>query len=228
VTPNASPDRRHRPTSSITAVALLAGLTLLAGCARIGHPRSGVTSTEFRQPGAFASVSVADSISVHIRIGSPASLSVTADDAVLPFVVTEVRGDGLVIAIDGSNVSADGVRVEIVVPTLTGLSAMSSAEAVIDGLSLDGFALEAGSSADVRASGSVANLRLRASSSADVDAGELAVRTAEVELASSAHATVKAADIVEGSVRESADLVVLGQPARVEVAESSSGHVVRR
>ena len=228
VTTHARPTRRRTSASTVAiALALLALSAALIGCARVEAPLSGRTSTETREPGSFTAVSVADAIQLHVAIGSPASVSVTADLSVLPFVITDVHAGELVVAIDGANLASNGVRVDIVVPALAGVSATSSAEATVDDLKVDGFAIQTASSADVRVTGSVASLRLRASSSSEIDASDATIGTAQVELGSAAHARVHASDLIEGSVSESAELVVVGQP-QVQVAVNSSGRIIRR
>ncbi len=116
----------------------------------------------------------------------------------------------------------------VVTPALTGIAAMSSAEAVVDGLAADDFDITADSSAVVRLLHSVTDLRLRVSSSADIDGSQLIVDTARVDLASAARASINASGAIQGSVCESADLVVLGPSDLVDVTESSSGHITRR
>jgi hypothetical protein len=219
-----------RRTPSIPGIAaILAAAVIAAGCQayRVGDPaRTSIVGTEVRATGIFRSISVADSIRVHVRIGAPASVAVTADEDALPHVATSVRGDVLAIWLDGSIPAVDA-RVDVVVPAIAIVEAGSSASVAIDDLEADAFAVFATSSADVSASGTVAHLVARASDSSALNLADLHVRTAQVDLASASNARILASDTIVGAVRESSDLALLGSPARVDVRATSAARVQR-
>ena len=69
--------------------------------------------TEAREVEGFAEISVGGAIKLDVTIGPAISISVTADDNILPHVKTEVSGDRLKIYVDESYSSKLGVKVQL-------------------------------------------------------------------------------------------------------------------
>ena len=79
---------------------------------------SGVVKTESRTVPAFSKIELAGSPDVEVVVGPAVSVTVTADDNVLPFIDTEVKGETLKIGSHDSYNSHVGVKLKITVPTL--------------------------------------------------------------------------------------------------------------
>jgi hypothetical protein len=223
-----------RRTLTTTCVVALAALPLvLAGCrfatgsgTIVG---SGTPATQQRATGSFSSVRVGTAIQAQVTIGSPISVSVTADDNLVSRVHTTVGGDTLDVAFESGSVSTKTpVVVVIRVPTLNGIEVGSAASVTVDGLSASDLTVHADSAGRLTASGSATNLTLTGASGAAVDLSGLAVRSAHVDLGSAATAQVKAADRVSGAVKEAATLILIGKPATVEVSAQSAGTITYR
>ncbi len=102
---------------------------------------SGNAETESRDVEEFAEISVSSAIKLDVTIGPAISISVTADDNILPHVKTEVIGDRLKIYVDESYSSKLGVKVQLAAPALRGLRAQRAAKTSVTGASGERFRL---------------------------------------------------------------------------------------
>lgn len=107
-----------------SAAALTIGVAILAaGCTLFGMQGQGPVTTETRQVGAYTRVEVSGGITVDTTIGATPSVQVTAQQNILPIIVTEVQGDTLKIHSTQGYSTSQGVTVTIVNPTLEGFTA---------------------------------------------------------------------------------------------------------
>src|SRR4051794_35860681 len=79
---------------------------------------SGVSKTETRTVGEFHAIRLNGAADLNITIGQQPSLTVTADDNVLPIIETDVHDGTLVIGNRDSYNTNVGVKITIVTPSL--------------------------------------------------------------------------------------------------------------
>ena len=165
----------------------------LAAC---GPSGSGNIVSDERDVGAFDSIEVSGGIALRLNVDPAATASVTVDydDNIIDLIVTEVDGTTLKIESKGSyNTIGGGDRfVEVIVPTLLGLTASGGADAVGEG-ALDVL--------DVNASGG-----------ANVDLALLPVGDMTLEASGGANVVVNVTDAITGTASGGADVVVQGDP----------------
>ena len=185
---------------------LVAGL--LATVAACGTAGSGNLMTEQRDVGDFDSVRVGGGINLVLEVvpGGSQEVTVTYDDNLLDRVVTEVRGDTLVIENEGSfNIFGGGRFVTVVTPSLELLTASGGA--------------------DVEGSGSTDGYALEVSGGADVDLRSLQAESVELEASGGADVSVTATESITGSASGGADVTVHGDPANARVETSGGADV---
>ena len=106
---------------------ILATLTILS--CRNGMRGSGNIIKETRQLAEINSVSVSGSIKVDVKTGMVPSLTVEADDNIMPYVVTNVSDKNLSIKLKGiNNLRNATIHIYLVVPILNKISTSASAE----------------------------------------------------------------------------------------------------
>ena len=218
--------RRH----GAALVAMLASLSLVACQTTIigTEVGSGTSQTEDRPVGAFSEIRVAASIEAIVTIGSPASVRVTADDNLLDNVRTSVSGSRLDIDMQGSVTTRTRISVVVVAPSLEAIEANSSAVARVSGIDVSTLRVRADSAGVVDADGRAETIDVKGTSAGRVDLDGLAASTATVSLDSAAHASLRVADEVHGTVSTAAVLALLGETATVDVTTSTAGQVTRQ
>jgi hypothetical protein len=226
-------------------VALLVAPT--AGCAIVRG--SGKVETETRGVSGFTKVELAGVGELRITSGDTEGLTVTADDNVLPFISTEVKGDTLVISLEDRGMpitltSASDIVYRLSVRDLAGVKVSGSGTVRVDGLKTDDLEIEVSGSGTVQASrldvtqlryilsgsgkasmsGAAKNLSVDINGSGSLDAAELEATGAYVEINGSGRATVWVKDVLDARVSGSGDIRYYGTP-RVNQDVSGSGNV---
>ena len=78
-------------------------------CSAFGTTGSGPVKTETREVGTFTKVEVSAGIGIDIQIGSAGPLTISAEENILPLILTHLVGDTLLIHSSASFLSPAGV-----------------------------------------------------------------------------------------------------------------------
>jgi hypothetical protein len=204
---------------------------------------SGRVVSESRTAGDFDRVAVEDDFDVTITVGPAASVQVTGDDNLLPFVKTEVRGRTLHVERTRRLDPTGDIRVTVATPALSGLSSSGSSDVRASDVRATTFAASVSGSGHVVADGDFGDLdasvsgsgstRLRGtagaidasvSGSGDLDLAEVVGRSARVRVSGSGNVVVHVVETLNAAVSGSGDVRYAGNP-RVESSVSGSGAV---
>ena len=224
------------------AIPLLAATACMHGFAP-ALDGSGRIVSESRAAADFDHVAVEDAFDVTITVGPAASVQVTGDDNLLPFVNTEVRGRTLHVERTRRLDPTGDIRVTIATPALSGISSSGSSDVRASGIRATAFASSVSGSGHVVAEGGFGDLdasvsgsgatRLRGtagaidasvSGSGDLDLAEVVGRSARVRVSGSGNVVVHVVETLNASVSGSGDVRYAGSP-RVESSVSGSGAV---
>lgn len=226
--------------------ALFAGLFLftLTSCNRLVG--SGRIISEKRATGNFTGISSSSAIDVELRYGPATEVVVEADDNVIRYVRTEVRGNTLIIGFEhNTSLSKVHVKVLVAAPAINKLDASSAAAIVVkDGLKSDGrielrasssgsitaaldapeISADASSSGDIRINGRTRHYVAEASSSGDIRSFDLLSETTEATANSAGSLDVYASVKLNARASSGGDVRYKGGAA-VEKHEDSGGSV---
>jgi hypothetical protein len=205
-------------------VLCLAAITI-NNCGLNGINGSGVSKTESRAVAAFSKIDLSGSPEVEVTVGPETSVSITADDNILPLIETTVSGNTLSIDSKSSYSTHIGVKVKITAPTLEGVSVSGSGDIRVTGLKSD--AMEAGitGSGNVDLRGVVDRFKAHITGSGDLKAGELSAKHVNVTVTGSGDATIRAAEELDATVTGSGDIHYAGNPAEVRKHVTGSGDI---
>ena len=226
--------KSNRPVASVVSLAAAALLPVVAawlvGC-NLGAPAvrgSGVVQTEHRDATGFTEIRLSGSGQVDVRHGDADSVTVEAEDNILPLLETRVR-DGRLTLGTKPNVSINPtrpIRYHVTVKRLTAIGVSGSGRFVVEGLDTSRLTADISGSGSATLSGRADALELTISGSGDYDASRLASKSATVTISGSGNATVNAAERVEANVSGSGSVRYLGNPS-VDQQVSGSGSVRR-
>ncbi len=177
-----------------------------------GVEGSGNLVTETREVGSFTRIDVRGGANVELTVDPSLlqSVSVTYDDNVIDFIVTEVAGNTLVIDTRGSFSTTGGPRRLVTVKT--------------DRIEV----IEASGGADVTGNGATESYRLQASGGSDVDLLDLHASSVEIDASGGTEVWVFASESVTAEASGAADVEVSGSPANVTISESGVADVSLR
>ncbi len=179
---------RNKLRTSLTAL-LLTAMSVTSVSAgglfdfgRRGERGSGDVVTQLRDVSNFERIRLECSADLRIEIGDKLSVSVTTDDNLQEYIITEVVSRRtLLIDSDGSYRTRRGVLVEITIPELTVLEVEGSGDVEILGLNCREFEVELDGSGDVEFTGTVNELDIDLRGSGQIVADDLMSERVNIE-----------------------------------------------
>jgi hypothetical protein len=229
---------------------LLIAILALSACA--GNMESvrgsGTVAREDRPVAGIRGVTLATLGDMTIELGKQESLTIEAEDNLLPYLETDVRGGILTIrsAAGKSLMPTKPVRYHLTVNNLEALettssgnieapaiqtnrfsaSISSSGDLHLAGIAADRLEVEISSSGDlIIDTGAVTEQEINLSSSGDYEGSGVRCQTANVRLTSSGQATIWVTDSLDVNLSSSGNLNYYGRP-EIDERTSSSGKVV--
>jgi hypothetical protein len=209
---------------------------------------SGKIVKQNRELGHFTALATSVGGNVEIRMGSSESVTVEADDNIVPLIETVIDNNTLRIRPVKRDMQLDTRTMKIVVTvralnrvTVAGSGAVDADKLQAESLTFDvggsgtinlrnlqseSVAIALGGSGSLKASGNTERLQVSIGGSGRVDAGQLASRTAAVSIGGSGQATVWAQKSLNLSVAGSGDIAYYGDP-QVSKSVMGSGTIKR-
>lgn len=244
----------RRGTALIVGVLLLALATgsMMGGCSGVvrRESRSRSTRTEMRDVRGFTKVSFSGFGTLEVEQGADYALRVTADDAALQDLTTEVRGDTLYIDLEEFTPRFFRDRrldIELTVPSLEGLEVSGATDSTLrsinasdfeaelsgagkmdlDGITADSLRVRVSGAGEVTASGTVRSQDVELSGAGSYRARDLRSAEARLDLSGACEASVSASETLDASVSGAGEVEYYGDP-KVTEDISGAGSVRRR
>ncbi len=228
--------RRHRTphrAASIAARSAPGLATAVLAVAALGAcsstTGSGTAASESRPVSGFSAVELAGVGTVVVEPGATESVSVEADDNILPMLTSDVAGGTLVLGTEpGSSVSPrTPIRYRVTVTDLSGLLVSGSGDITSAGAAGPALSVAISGSGTITAAGTTDRLSVDITGSGDFAGGSLTARDVDVTVSGSGTALVHASATLHASISGSGDVRYLGEPA-VTKDVSGSGEVVKQ
>jgi len=196
----------------------------------------------------FDGVKASAGINVYLFQGNEEKVVVEADENLLEFIKTEVKGSTLHCYIDGNIHFSTEMNVYVNYKMLNKIDASSGSdvygETTIKTETLD---IEVSSGADVKVEveaqkiycdvnsgsdatikGNAGHFKGSASSGADIKAQDLKVATCDVSASSAGDIKITVSESIDADASSGGDITYYGNPKREHIEESSGGDVRRR
>jgi hypothetical protein len=213
---------RHLPT-----LALASSLALVAGCG--GVRGSGVMASETRSVSGFSEVALSGTGDVRIAQTGQESLTIEAEDNLLPLLETFVEDGRLTLRTrPGVNIRPTRtIRYRITVARLDAASISGSGSVRAEGVDSERLASSISGSGSVTLAGRARAIDLSISGSGYYDAERLEAKTARVSISGSGSGLVNVSEELDVAISGSGSVEVLGKPS-VDQRISGSGRVSMR
>lgn len=208
---------------------------------------NGNVTREQRSLAPVNAIHTSGSIDLVIVPGKEYAVTVENDDNLLPYVITEVRGDVLDIHYkEGTSVMRDHALVTVSVPSISKISSSGSAdiktrgvlssdremvlttsgsgdiEAEVDAPSVK---VTGSGSGDISLSGRTKDFECRVSGSGDIECANLKSENVTIQVSGSSDAHVFASVSLKATITGSGDIYYAGHPSSPEIRISGSGSV---
>jgi len=203
-------------------------LSLAVGaCAIVGERGSGSMATESRDVSGFDEIDLSGSGRVLISVTGTESLTVEAEDNILPLLTTEVRNGRLELGVKQSISPTREIVYTITVVSLEAVAVSGSGSVTATGIDAGGFGVEITGSGTVTPEGVSESLNLSISGSGRFEGEDLVSATGTVSVSGSGNAVVNVNDDLDVKVSVSGNVKYLGDPS-VTASISGSGDVSKR
>ncbi len=235
------------PTLTTAAPSFMhAALVISTGVGADRVAGSGKQANEVRPVSDFHALRLAGPIDVEVHAATRESLTVQADDNLLPYIETQVRNGALEIGLHKgvSFYTRNPIKVIVECKTLNSIAASGSGDihvdraqardfdvvisgsndVTIEALEADILAVSISGSGDFRAAGKAPTQGISIAGSGDVDTANLVGEQVAVKIAGSGDAKVHASRTLSVSIAGSGDVRYRGQP-QISRAIAGSGEV---
>jgi len=200
----------------------IAGLTtaaIVSGNSFAFHEEHGEDVKEDRALDSFTKIRVKGAIELKLVAGKDQKVTIeTAQDRIKD-VETFVRGDTLVIDMNGDkrrNYWRDvDVDVYISMPTLEGIEVMGAVDAEVSGVDSERLVIDIKGAADLDMAGKCGQLELDVKGAGDINAKDLKCENVEVDVRGAGSASIFASNEIDADVAGVASVTVYGKPKSV-------------
>ena len=214
-----------------------------------GIAGNGNVVEETRDVSGFTGVEVSTGIDVYLTQGNEFEVVVEADENLQEVILTEVKGDNLVVRTDHVNIrSAKSKKVHVTLPELTELKISSAGDCVgqtpfqcrdlrisissAGDLTLeveaDRIDLDISSSGDARISGTASVVDASLSSAGDLHAFDLVAGKVDVNVSSGGDARVHATEEIDMTASSAGNIYYMGDAKVAHSSSSSAGNIVHK
>ena len=212
---------------------------------------SGMIKTETRDLPDLESVFVEYPAEVTIRQGEKQSLTITADDNLLPQISTEVQDGKLIIKNSERNWnqrvrSSEPMQIVVTVRELNEVAFSSAGKLKIEGLESDSLTVTVSGAGDViltgievgqlkctlsgagniNADGSADKINIRISGFGSLDSSKLQAQDAEINISGAGNATLRAEQTLDANISGAGSIVYYGNPQVIKTV-SGAGSVIK-
>ncbi|MBC7881027.1 MAG: DUF2807 domain-containing protein [Anaerolineae bacterium] len=183
---------------------------------------------EVRQLPAFSRIEITDITDIDVKVGESQSFSLAADDQQIAKIVTEVKGDTLIISIRGEYNSykvKSSPRATITIPQLRSLSLVGTGDATVTNLQGKEFDLSLIGTGDATITGSIDKVLVSLTGTGDANLNNLKVRDANVSVTGTGDAKVNVSGVLTAAGSGTGDIVYMGSPKIVRKSNTGTGDI---
>ena len=205
-------------------------LSLISGCninMTPGVQGSGVSKSEQRPVGSFDRVKMDGTSDVSITFGDTHSVTVTADDNLLPIIETIVVGNELRIGTSGSYSTSKGIDINIVMPALIACNLDGTGDLNVSGYEGERLDLLTDGTGDIMVQGTVGIVHATTDGTGEINLEKLVAREAYATADGVGDIIVHATEKVDAKIEGVGDITILGNPKNVQTSVDGVGDIIR-
>ncbi len=208
-------------------IAAVAVLLVLTGCSVVSG--SGQVGSETRQVSGFTGIELSGIGEVTIEQGETESLTIEADDNVLPALTSEVDDSVLELGTKPRTTvrTRNPIRYRVTLKDLTSIELSGSGSVSGTNLRANALRVNISGSGTVDLAGSADQQEVDVSGSGRYEAAELPSRSVTIEISGSGKATVAAAEQLRVDISGSGTVTYSGDPT-IDQSISGSGRLVKQ
>jgi len=188
---------------------------------------SGTVVTESREVSGFNEIVLNGSGDVVVTVDGTESLTIEAEDNIMPLLTTEISNGRLELGAESSISPTEGITYTISAAAMNGVTVSGSGEVTVSGIDEESFEVKISGSGNVEPSGTTGDLAVTVSGSGNYRGEALVAASGEVKVSGSGNALVKVTDVLDVTISGSGNVDYIGDPD-VSSSVSGSGNVDQR
>jgi hypothetical protein len=210
----AAPPRIRRWALPFVAVGLVTVVSACSGITGSEVTGSGTLRTESRGVDGFSTIELTGNGNVIIEQNGTESLSIEAEDNLLPDLTSDVSNGTLRLGTrDGINLDLTlPVTYRVTVEDLAGLQLSGSGTVTAAGITTPAISIGITGSGDVTVDGTADRETVTISGSGDYGAGDFITKNSTAEISGSGNVTVNARDVLDAEISASGNATYTGNP----------------
>ena len=181
---------------------------------------SGNVASERREVSDFSKIDVSHVFQVEITAQSEYAVEVEADDNLLQFIKTEVRGDTLHIGLDERVKTGNPMRIRVSAPDIDRIEASGASRVNVSNLKNSELAIDTSGASKINVAGETGNLIVDVSGASQLELGNLSAGTANVDASGASHVNVNVVNELIADASGASRISYTGSP---KVQKSTSG-----
>jgi putative autotransporter adhesin-like protein len=209
------------------ALALFAVVLLLAACSVTRG--SGQLATESRAVSGFSKIDLSGGGELTIQKTGTESLSISAEDNLLPRLTSEVSNDTLILGTKPNTtiLPQQPITYTVTVKDLTGVAVSGSGNIRVPDLTTTALSISISGSGTITVNGTVEDQDLEISGSGGYEAAQLTSKTVKADISGSGTANVLATNVLDVEISGSGTVTYSGNP-QIEQEISGSGKLIKK
>jgi hypothetical protein len=190
-----------------------------------GVQGSGNVQTEKRSAADFKSIEVGGIFEVEVVAQKDFSVEVEADDNLLQYIKTEVKGDTLEISTEKSISPKGPVRIRISAPNIENLDISGVSKVSLTNLKNDSLKVDASGASKIKIDGETGNLEVELSGASRLDAENLKAENVDVDGSGASNASVNVSGDLKADLSGASKVTYTGNPKNLEKSTSGASSV---
>ena len=203
----------RRCSTVASAVILTALLTVACEVDHDSVQGSGTVQSEERTVSGFDQILLEGSGDIFVEVGDTESLTIEAEDNLLPLLSSEVKGSRLELRTRESISPTQPIVYTIGALAFDGISIVGSGDLVAMNLDCDSFDASIAGAGNLDLTGQCGGLNLSITGSGDFTGEDFEVGTADIDIAGTGDVLVNATDELVVRISGSGDVEYLGDPS---------------
>jgi hypothetical protein len=203
----------------------LSSLSLFALLLALGAANADPQASEPRSVPAFHAIELAGTMEVDVTIAKAQTVQVSGEADLLAKVTTVVKDGVLVVDTERNMRRRHRLRVTVTVPDLSSVALSGTGEMKIAGVANQSFAISLPGTGQLSVTGSTSSLRVVVDGTGQINAKDLATKSAKVEVNGTGSAVLRVTESLEANVTGTGSIDVHGKPARVKKSVSGVGSI---
>lgn len=186
---------------------------------------SGHVVTENRNTGDFSGVEVGGNLQVELVQSDKTSVSVEADDNIVPLIKTKVYNGVLRIWSESRYKTSHNVKIRVSAPSVSEVETSGVAKVVFTEIDGDKLEISSSGASKVSLSGTVNTLGVEMSGASSVDCGKLRADTADIDGSGASSAEVDVASSLKADLSGASSVGYKGDPAEINKSVSGGANI---